>query len=356
MPKSGIFISYRHNDTAGTAGRIYEHLVRVFGKDNVFLDSTKIRGGEIWKKSIDGEIRHSAVVLAIIGPVWLTITEKDGTPRLQNPNDPLRHELEYAQKKRKLIIPVCINETPVPTEDQLPESLRWLPGRHAKRIYDSDFDNGISALIKTLKSYFGCSIDPKRLLLYGILCMIVILGIIFTIRTNVNKKSASQTATARFLVVPTVATNTLVIFTPSSPATSTPTVVQSPVPTTTQTASPTLTSTPKLECVNATVKSIKLFLDNGWKDYNFVNGTHIVLARNESSGLTGMIGRAVFTNPSVLQNCICSWQGGTTLPYEDLSTQSNDCSFYAPLTGKVEQLYLILKTGGNSQTFVIDFP
>ena len=43
MPK--IFISYRRNDSATSAGRIYDHLINHFGQGQVFMDVDTIRPG-----------------------------------------------------------------------------------------------------------------------------------------------------------------------------------------------------------------------------------------------------------------------------------------------------------------------
>ena len=386
MPETGIYISYRRVDTSGISGRIQDHLGVAFGEENVFLDVNSIPGGAKWMKFIERKISQSAVVLAIIGPGWLTVTENDGSsPRLRNPVDPLRHELEYAHKKRRPVIPVCINETPVPTQDQLPESLRWLPGLHAQRIYDSDFDYGISGLIKALEHQGLQQISPVthpripfppspipqppgwRLafnkLIDKILGLIATLGIIVLIGWSLyqslakkNEISASQTPEARYLGLSAIATDTQEGITPPALATSTILVIQRSVQTPTQTVYPTIMNAPKPVCVDATVESIQLFLDNSWKNFYFEDGTHIGLTRNDTSGLTRMVGRAVFTDPNVPQNCICSWEGGTMVPYKDLSMQANDCSFSNPLAGTEKHLFLILRVGGNPLAIVIDFP
>ncbi len=43
MPK--IFISYRRDDSAGHAGRLYDRLVDRFGQGQVFMDVDAIRPG-----------------------------------------------------------------------------------------------------------------------------------------------------------------------------------------------------------------------------------------------------------------------------------------------------------------------
>jgi hypothetical protein len=43
---SGIFLGYRRDDASGWAGRPYEHLVRDWGMDHVFMDIDTIAPGE----------------------------------------------------------------------------------------------------------------------------------------------------------------------------------------------------------------------------------------------------------------------------------------------------------------------
>ena len=44
MPR--VFISYRRDDSAGYAGRIYDILKATFGKHNVFIDIDVIEAGQ----------------------------------------------------------------------------------------------------------------------------------------------------------------------------------------------------------------------------------------------------------------------------------------------------------------------
>jgi hypothetical protein len=40
-----VFISYRREDSAGHAGRLYDYLVNHFGKDRIFMDVVAIKPG-----------------------------------------------------------------------------------------------------------------------------------------------------------------------------------------------------------------------------------------------------------------------------------------------------------------------
>src|SRR6185437_11740282 len=62
-----IFISYRRTDTASASGRIYERLVALYGKDNVFKDVDTIPAGVDFEHYIEEFIPQCAVLLVIIG-------------------------------------------------------------------------------------------------------------------------------------------------------------------------------------------------------------------------------------------------------------------------------------------------
>ena len=67
-----IFISYRRVGTArSVSGRIYEHLVKWFGKSNVFKDVDDIPAGVNFGSYIQQSVRECAVMLVVIGPHWL---------------------------------------------------------------------------------------------------------------------------------------------------------------------------------------------------------------------------------------------------------------------------------------------
>jgi hypothetical protein len=43
---SGIFISYRREDSSGYAGRLFDILSIHFGKENIYMDLDTIKGGD----------------------------------------------------------------------------------------------------------------------------------------------------------------------------------------------------------------------------------------------------------------------------------------------------------------------
>ena len=81
MPKT-VFISYRREDTAPAAGRVYDRLSLVLSESNVFFDVSAIGGGEDFEKMITSAIGKSDAALIFIGDKWLEPTQPRRGPDL----------------------------------------------------------------------------------------------------------------------------------------------------------------------------------------------------------------------------------------------------------------------------------
>lgn len=84
---SGIFRSYRRDDSAGWAGRLHDHLRREWGPDQVFMDIDAIAPGEDFRDAIARTIRACDVVLVVIGPDWVDSRDQAGKRRLDDERD-----------------------------------------------------------------------------------------------------------------------------------------------------------------------------------------------------------------------------------------------------------------------------
>jgi hypothetical protein len=90
---SGVFISYRREDSGGYAGRLFDVLSAHYGRENTFMDLDAIRGGDNFVTGIEQKVGQCDVLLAIIGERWLTIAGEDGARRLDNAGDFVRLEI-----------------------------------------------------------------------------------------------------------------------------------------------------------------------------------------------------------------------------------------------------------------------
>jgi hypothetical protein len=147
-----IFISYRHQETAWPAGRLYDVLVEHFPAEQVFKDVDNIEPGEDFVERITAAVGSCDVLLALIGPHWLTIIDENGQRRLDNPGDYVRLEVETALTRKIRVIPILVDEARMPRVNELPPTLAPLIRRSAVEINPLTFDTKrlISTVDKTL--------------------------------------------------------------------------------------------------------------------------------------------------------------------------------------------------------------
>ena len=147
-----IFISYRRDDSAGYAGRLFDYLSAHFGANNIFMDIDTIEPGEDFRKVISKAVGTCDVVLVMIGKLWSTITDSQGQKRLDDPKDWVRMEIDTALSDRRVrVIPVLVRDAAMPSEHELPEGLKELVWRHASELSDSRFQHDVNKLISVIE-------------------------------------------------------------------------------------------------------------------------------------------------------------------------------------------------------------
>jgi len=130
MPK--IFMSYRRDDSPAMAGWVHQNLVNRYG-DGVFRDIDSIGPATNFRTAIARALRHTDVLVAIIGPKWRG-DAGDGAARIRDERDWIRLEIEIALQLDIPIIPALVDNANMPTTGDLPDSLRDLPYINALRI------------------------------------------------------------------------------------------------------------------------------------------------------------------------------------------------------------------------------
>lgn len=145
-----IFISYRREDSAGYAGRMYDTLRERFGQRSVFIDVDGIRPGDDFADAIGRTLRQCDVLLAVIGPHWTQATDAEGRPRLFNEGDFVRLEIESALAIDLRIVPVLVGRARMPDRSVVPESMWPILRRHATELNDVGWNDDLRALIEAL--------------------------------------------------------------------------------------------------------------------------------------------------------------------------------------------------------------
>jgi hypothetical protein len=148
---SRIFISYRREDSAGYAGRLYERLSKRFGGDDVFMDITTVEPGLDFVEVIEKAVGSCDVLIALIGRQWLTVTDATGHRRLDDPEDFVQLEIATALDRNIRVIPVLVGGATMPHSTDLPNALKKLSRRHALEISDTRFHYDVTRLIETLE-------------------------------------------------------------------------------------------------------------------------------------------------------------------------------------------------------------
>lgn len=151
----GIFISYRRDETAGYAGWLSDALNERFGEDRVFRDIDSIEPGLDFVEAVEHAIDASEVLLVLIGKSWLTATDENGRPRLQNPHDYVRMEVATALKRNIRVVPLLVAGASMPYPDELPDDLAPLTRRNAFQMYDTSWRDDARRLVDRLERVVG---------------------------------------------------------------------------------------------------------------------------------------------------------------------------------------------------------
>lgn len=152
MAESGrIFICYRREETAYSAGWLVDRLADRFG-GQIFKDVDSIEPGDDWVEVITTVVGSCDVLLALIGDRWLTITDEDGRRRLDDPDDFVLLEIEAALTRNVRVIPILVEGARMPRAVELPASLAGLARRQALVLSPANFDTSrlVQVLDKTL--------------------------------------------------------------------------------------------------------------------------------------------------------------------------------------------------------------
>jgi tetratricopeptide (TPR) repeat protein len=149
-PGPRIFVSYRRKDAGGHAGRLVAYLTQHYGRNSVFHDVQSIEGGEPFPAALERALNQSDVMLAVIGPDWLTATDAAGHRRLDDPDDWVRREIATALGQRRRVIPVLVGGVELPSASRLPEDLQGLTQLQYRAVRPDRFEDDVRYLVRSI--------------------------------------------------------------------------------------------------------------------------------------------------------------------------------------------------------------
>ena len=161
MTPGNVFISYRREDTAGYAGRIYDRLNARF-PNRVFMDVTRLDLGVDFVEEIQKAVGSCKVLIVLIGKNWAV--SSDGRQRLQDPNDFVRLEVGHALQRKIRVIPILVGGVSIPDAESLPPEIGALLRRQVLKLDDTAFDYNVNQLIGVLEKDLGPAVgdDSSR--------------------------------------------------------------------------------------------------------------------------------------------------------------------------------------------------
>lgn len=144
-----VFISYRREDTASAAGRIYDRLAGLLSKSNVFFDVSTIAGGDNFDAKIVSAIQLSDAILIFIGKNWLQPGHQSD-PRIWDKDDYVRAEVRAALEGTALVLPVLVDGAQMSHPEGLPTDLRSITAKNALPLRHERFDDDAENIITTI--------------------------------------------------------------------------------------------------------------------------------------------------------------------------------------------------------------
>jgi hypothetical protein len=145
-----VFISYRREDTAPAAGRVYDRLSRVLAKADVFFDVNTIGFGEDFKKRIVAEIGRSHAALIFIGDKWLEEVPPARKIRIWDTNDYVRAEVREVLARSILVVPILVSGAHMPNPEQLPDDIKAITTKHAVSLRHESFDDDTEKIVAAI--------------------------------------------------------------------------------------------------------------------------------------------------------------------------------------------------------------
>jgi hypothetical protein len=124
-----------------------ERIEGVLGPDTVFHDIVSIAPGVDFRPELAAGIDRADVILVLIGSSWLEELKErqDGTAE-----DQVVVEVELALGSGKPVVPVLVDEAPMPPPQELPDVIRLLAFRNGQPLRAADVESDVTNIIERI--------------------------------------------------------------------------------------------------------------------------------------------------------------------------------------------------------------
>jgi hypothetical protein len=128
-----------------------EKLSGRFPDAQVFMDLDSIEAGQDFAEVIGQAVRSCAVLVALIGPEWATLTDEQGQRRLDASGDYVRFEIRTALEREVRVIPVLVGGAKPLRPEQLPKRLHKLARLHAHTLSLDHYEYDTTRLLDLIQ-------------------------------------------------------------------------------------------------------------------------------------------------------------------------------------------------------------
>lgn len=147
-----IFVNYRREDAKGEALALRTVLAAKLPRCDLFMDvDGGIKPGSNYVRVLDERVAGADVFLCLIGPRWLDVTDAAGKRRLDTAEDFVRIEIASALKRDIPIIPILVDDTGMPAEQELPEQIRLMAYKQAMRLRHDRFNADAEGIARAVR-------------------------------------------------------------------------------------------------------------------------------------------------------------------------------------------------------------
>ena len=151
----GVFISYRRSDAGPYARMLQVRLSHHLPTTPVFMDLDSIEAGTDFAEAIEAGVESCRILLALIGPRWLTVSDEEGRRRLDDPDDYVRFEIRTALERCVRVIPVLVDGATMPQRQHLPDDLGKLARLNALQMSYDRYEYDESRLVNIIRKVLG---------------------------------------------------------------------------------------------------------------------------------------------------------------------------------------------------------
>jgi len=125
------------------------------------MDVDDVPYGVDFVDHVETVLAPCAVMMVMIGPSWLTVTDRKGRRKLDQADDLVRAEIAAALKRKIRVIPVLIEDASMPDPEDVPEEIKGLTRRNAVELTHRRWNADIQQVLKVIEMFMG-EAKPKR--------------------------------------------------------------------------------------------------------------------------------------------------------------------------------------------------